>query len=142
MQPLVETNVNEDAQTALERAMSSLIENLQEYKGRLGNMPERQKTEKELALEVSTGLSYRVASRFWLGLEGRYHSVYPDWTHGLHRENYAVYGGPTAHYDGGKWSLTATWLPQLFGSPSESGSSLELDDHEKTEFRLKLSYEF
>src|SRR5205085_10997380 len=84
--------------------------------------------EKELKLEVATGLSYRVAPRWWLGAEGRYHSVYPDWTHGLHRENYAVYAGPSVHYDGGKWSVTATWLPQLFGSPSASGSSLEFDD--------------
>jgi hypothetical protein len=102
----------------------------------------RSKTEKELALEVATGLSYRVAPKLWLGVEGRYHSVYPDWTDGLHRENYAVYAGPSVHYDGGKWSATATWQPQLFGGPSHAGSSLELDDHEKRELRLKLSYEF
>jgi len=100
------------------------------------------RTEKELAVEVASGLSYRVAPKWWLGVEGRYHSVYPEWTHGLHRENYAVFAGPTVHYDGGKWALTATWLPQLFGSPNEGGSSLELDDHEKRELRLKLSYEF
>jgi hypothetical protein len=99
-------------------------------------------TEKELAVELSSGLSYRMAPQFWLGAEARYHSVYPDWTHGLHRENYAVYAGPTAHYDGGEWSLTATWLPQIFGGPGRNGSSLELDDHEKSELRVKLSYEF
>ena len=74
-------------------------------------------TEQELAAEVSTGLSYNVARHWWVGAEGRYHSVYPDWTHGLHRENYAVYAGPTVHYDGGEWSVTATWQPQLFGGP-------------------------
>jgi len=99
-------------------------------------------TEKELALEVTTGLAYRVGPNWWLGLEGRYHSVYPDWTHGLHRENYAVYAGPTVHYAAGEWSVTATWLPQLFGEPSRAGSSLEFDDHEKREFRLKISREF
>jgi hypothetical protein len=99
-------------------------------------------TEKELAVEVSSGLSYNVARHWWIGGEGRYHSVYPDWTHGLHRENYAVYAGPTVHYDGGEWSVTATWQPQLFGGPSAAGSSLEFDDHEKREFRLKLSKEF
>ncbi len=99
-------------------------------------------TEKELAIEVSTGLSYNLARHWWIGAEGRYHSVYPDWTHGLHRENYAVYAGPTLHYDGGEWSVTATWQPQLFGDPSAAGSSLEFDDHEKREFRLKLSKEF
>ena len=98
-------------------------------------------TEKELAFELSSGIAYRVAPRVWLGAEARYHSVYPNWTHGLHRENYAVNAGPTIHYDGGEWSITATWLPQLFGAPNEAGSSLEFDDHEKRELRLKLSYE-
>ena len=99
-------------------------------------------TETELGVEVSTGLSYNVARHWWIGGEGRYHSVYPDWTRGLHRENYAVYAGPTVHYDGGEWAVTASWQPQLFGGPSATGSSLELDDHEKREFRLKLSKEF
>jgi hypothetical protein len=99
-------------------------------------------TRKELALEIASGVSYRLARKWWLGVEGRYHSVYPDWTHGLHRENYAVYAGPTVHYDAGEWSVTATWQPQLFGSPSRPGSSLELDDHEKRELRLKISKEF
>ena len=98
--------------------------------------------EKELNLEVASGLSYRATPKLWIGLEGRYHSVYPDWTHGLRRENYALYAGPTVHYAAGEWSLTATWLPQLFGSPSRAGSSLELHDHEKRELRLKLSREF
>ena len=101
-----------------------------------------QRTEKELALEVSTGLTYEVAPRLWLGAEGRYHSVYPNFTHGLHRENYAIYAGPSVHYDAGKWSVTASWQPQLFGAPPAAGSSLEFDDHEKRELRLKLSYEF
>jgi hypothetical protein len=99
-------------------------------------------TEKELGVEVSTGLSYRIAPRLWLGAEARYHSVYPDWTHGLHRENYAVHAGPSLHYDGGEWSVTATFLPQLFGSPHQPGSSLEFDDREKRELRVKLSTEF
>ena len=100
------------------------------------------RTEKELAVEIATGLSYKVAPRLWLGAEGRYHSVYPDWIHGLHRENYAVYAGPSVHYDGGEWSVTATWQPQLWGGPSAPGRRLEFDDHEKREFRLKLSKEF
>jgi hypothetical protein len=99
------------------------------------------RTEAELAFEVASGISYQLARKWWLGLEGRYHSVYPDWTSGLHRENYAVYAGPSLFYDGGKWSVTATWQPQLFGAPHSSGSSLELEDHEKREFRVKLSYE-
>lgn len=102
----------------------------------------KQHTEKELAFEVTTGLAYRVAPKWWLGVEGRYHSVYPNWTSGLHRENYAVYAGPSIHYGAGEWSVTATLLPQLFGSPNGAGSSLKFEDHEKREFRLKISREF
>jgi hypothetical protein len=104
--------------------------------------PDEVDWEKELKLELASGLSYRATPKLWLGVEGRYHSVYPDWIHGLHRENYAVYAGPSVHYAAGEWSVTATWLPQLFGSPGRTGSSLEFHDHEKRELRLKISREF
>ena len=99
-------------------------------------------TEKELAIELSSGVSYNIAGHWWVGAEGRYHSVYPDWTHGLHRENYAIYAGPSVHYEAGEWAFTATWQPQLTGAPSPGGRGLEYDDHEKREFRLKISKEF
>ena len=97
--------------------------------------------EKELKIEVSTGLSYRVAPSWFLGVEGRYASVYPDWTNGLHRETYAVFAGPSVHYAGKKWWATLTFLPQLFGKPSP-GRSLALDEYEKRELRLKIGYNF
>ncbi len=97
--------------------------------------------EKELKLEVSTGLSYRVAPGWFAGIEGRYSSVYPDWTNGLHRETYAVFAGPAVHYAAKKWWVTASVMPQLFGKPSPS-RSLALDEFEKREFRLILGYEF
>ena len=42
--------------------------------------------EKELKLELTSGLSYRVAPGWYAGVEGRYASVYPNWTSGFHRE--------------------------------------------------------
>jgi len=98
--------------------------------------------EKELKIELTTGLAYRVAPGWSVGIEGRYSNIYPDWTEGMHREAFAVSAGPTVHYSSGEWSMTATWLPQLFGSPNGSGSNLSLDEYEKSEFRLKLSHEF
>lgn len=97
--------------------------------------------EKELKLEVSTGLSYQVTPGWFAGVEGRYSSVYPDWTHGLHRETYAVFAGPAVHYAAKRWWVTAAYQPQLFGAPSP-GRSLALDEFEKREFRLVLGYEF
>ena len=109
-----------------------------EHDDALSGEPE---TEKELKIEVASGIAYEVSRKWWLGAEGRHHSVYPDWTHGLHRETYAVYAGPTVHYDGGEWAVTASWQPQLFGSPHRPGSSLEFQDDERRELRVKLSYE-
>jgi hypothetical protein len=97
--------------------------------------------EKELKLEVSTGLSYRFAPGWFGGVEGRYASVYPNWTEGLHRETYAVFAGPAIHYGGKKWWATLSYQTQLFGSPSP-GRSLALDEYEKRELRLKLGYNF
>jgi hypothetical protein len=96
--------------------------------------------EKELKIEVSTGLSYRVAPNWFAGIEGRYASVYPDWTHGLHRETYAVFAGPSIHYAGKNWWVTATYLPQLFGAPGPG--SRTFDEYEKRELRLKIGYNF
>lgn len=97
--------------------------------------------EKELKLEATSGLSYQVAPGWFAGFEGRYSSVYPDWTKGLHRETYAVFAGPTLHYGGRKWWVTATYQPQLFGGPSPNGSRA-LDEFEKREFRIKVGYNF
>ena len=97
--------------------------------------------EKELKLEVSSGLTYRVANGWYAGVEGRYASVYPNWTHGLHRETYAVFAGPAVHYGGKKWWATLSYQPQLFGSPSPDGGRA-LDEYEKRELRLKIGYNF
>jgi hypothetical protein len=97
--------------------------------------------EKELKLELTSGIAYRVATGWYAGVEGRYASVYPNWTSGLDREAYAVSAGPTVHYEAKKWSATLTYLPQLFGSPSPGGSRA-LGEYEKRELRLKISYEF
>ena len=97
--------------------------------------------EKELKLEVSSGVTYRVANGWYAGVEGRYASVYPDWTHGLHRSASAVFAGPVVHYGGKKWWATLSYQPQLFGSPSPVGGR-ELDEFEKHELRLKIGYNF
>lgn len=97
--------------------------------------------EKELVLEFTTGIGYRIAPNWVAGAEGRYSSVYPDWTKGLNREAYAVSAGPSIHYGGRKWWFTATYLPQLSGSPSP-GRSRTLGEYEKRELRLKVGYNF
>ena len=97
--------------------------------------------ERELKIEATTGLAYRITPNWYAGIEGRYASVYPNWTHGLRREAYAVSAGPTIAFKSEEWSGSLTFLPQLFGSPSPGGSR-SLDEYEKREIRLKISREF
>ena len=97
--------------------------------------------EKELKAQVTTGLAYRVAPNWHAGIEARYASVYPDWTHGLHREAYALSAGPTIAFSAHEWSASLTWLPQLVGGGTPH-RSLSLDEFEKREIRLKISHEF
>jgi hypothetical protein len=100
--------------------------------------------ENEIALEFTGGLSYRVAPNWYLGLEGRYHSEYPNFTHGLDREHWAVFLGPVLHYGGERWWWTFTILPQVYGKPhdNERSGTLHLAEHEKLEVRLKVGYNF
>jgi hypothetical protein len=96
--------------------------------------------ERELKVEATTGLAYRIAPGVHLGVEARYASVYPNWTDGLHRDGYAVSAGPTIAFSKDEWSATLTYLPQLFGGPGKG--NLNLDEWEKREIRLKISHEF
>ncbi len=97
--------------------------------------------EKELAVEVTSGLSYRFIPKWFGSVEARYHSEYPEYGA---REHYAVFLGPSVHYGDEKWWFTYTWLPQLFGGPTEIPGSgqLHLGEHEKSESRLKVGYNF
>lgn len=97
--------------------------------------------ERELELEATTGLSYRFAPKWFAGIEARYHSEYPDFAH---REHWALFAGPTLHYGDKHWWATLTWLPQIKGSPADPARSdrLHLDEHEKSEIRFKLGYNF
>lgn len=97
--------------------------------------------EKELKLQATTGLAYRFARNWYAGAEARYASVYPDWTHGLHREAYALSAGPTIAFKSGEWAASLTWLPQLVGGGTPH-RNLSLDEFEKREIRLKISHEF
>lgn len=84
---------------------------------------------------------YRFAPNWYAGVEARYHSVYPDFPNKVEREHQAVFFGPTLHWGGERAWFTATWLPQIGGSPSP-GRKLDLGEYEKNEFRLKVGYNF
>lgn len=100
--------------------------------------------ETELALELTSAVSYRIAANWFGGLETRYHSEYPDWPDSALREHYAIFAGPTVHYGAERWWWTLTYLPQLTGRPVDEArdEDLHLHEHEKREIRMKLGYNF
>lgn len=100
---------------------------------------EEHEARKELAEELSTGVSYRVASRWFVGTELRLHSEWPDFSH---REHLAAFLGPTLHYGGERFWWTATVLPQIWGWPDDEVTDLQLDEHERLEVRFKLGVSF
>jgi hypothetical protein len=97
--------------------------------------------EKELELEHTVGISYRFLANWFAGIEGRYHSEYPEFDK---REHGAYFLGPNIHYGAEKWWFTFTFLPQISGWPrtAERQHGLHFGEHERYEFRLKVAWVF
>jgi len=98
--------------------------------------------EKELELEHTVGVSYRVLPRWFAGIEGRYASVYPEFNK---RESEAYFLGPNIHYAAERWWFTFTFLPQISGNPRIAGQNsgrLHLGEYERYEYRFKIAFNF
>jgi len=91
---------------------------------------------REFTLEIDGGCSYEVAAQFALGLEARNVNTYK--TGNL--EISALFAGPVVSYTGESWWATLTVLPQLTAFKGATSGGLNLDDHEKVDVRLLLSY--
>jgi len=95
-----------------------------------------------LKMEAATGLAYRIAPRWYAGLEGRVQTEFEDAN--LNKcEFVAAFVGPALHYGTERWWATLTVLPQVWGWPDSQGAGgLTLDDHERLEVRLKMGFNF
>lgn len=93
---------------------------------------------KEFEFEVSGGLSYRIASGWNLGGEGRHTATFVAGE----REKWAMFAGPTVHYAGKKWWGTLSIQKQLAGGPDIRSESRNLGAYTDREIRLKLGYNF
>lgn len=101
---------------------------------------EAREWETELELELSTGLSYRIAPRWFVGAEAIARSAF-ERAHLNQLGEYAVFAGPNVHYASTRWWFTLTVLPQITGWPANSGER-NLNNFEKTEVRLKIGFNF
>ncbi len=99
--------------------------------------------ETEFVFEATGGIAYRVASNWFVGVEARYQTAFPDMNIS-NQESWAFFAGPTVHYGRERWWATLTWLPQIVGdSPGSARSNqFDLDHHERNEIRLKVGFNF
>jgi hypothetical protein len=95
-----------------------------------------------LKMEWATGLAYRIAPRWYAGLEGRVQTEFEEAN--LDKCAFvAAFVGPALHYGTERWWATLTVLPQVWGWPDAQGTGgLTLDDHERLEVRLKMGFIF
>jgi hypothetical protein len=93
--------------------------------------------------EVSDGVSYRIASGWFIGVEGLYHTEFEGVN--IHNQgHWAIFVGPTLHYATQRWWATLTWLPQVIGGPTDDSrsSQLHLGEQARNEVRLKIGFDF
>lgn len=97
--------------------------------------------EMEIEFQLGTGISYRFAPKWFVGLEAMYETEFET---EVGQERWSVFVGPSIHYGGPQWWTTLTWFEQL-----EGGGELINDDDDqhliektKNELRLKIGYNF
>ncbi len=100
--------------------------------------------EMEIATLIGTGISYRVAANWFVGVEALYDAEYET---EVGQERWSIQAGPNIHYGAKDWWFTATWLPQLKGGgfenyPGQTDTNLHLIEKTKQEFRLKIGFNF
>jgi len=106
---------------------------------------------KELKNEYSFGASYRVAPRWFTGLELLNRRKFDDQDFSKQGAS-AFFIGPSVHYADKAWWATLTVLPQIAGSPRSLGvdangnnvsdGSRTLGEYEKMEVRFRIGLEF
>ena len=98
--------------------------------------------EMEIAITVSTGLTYRIFSNWFVGAEIFYQTEHETV---VGQERWSLQAGPTIHYAAKDWWATLTWMPQLVGGGTPfPGQTYNQQLIEKTsqEIRFKIGINF
>lgn len=98
-------------------------------------------TEKESALEFGLGISRKLATGWWAGVEAiQRHGFLGT---GLDEEEYSTTSvGPSLHFKRDHFHLTFTVLPQLHGTGDGAEDGLQRVHAEELQTRLQASIEF
>jgi len=109
------------------------------------------KWEREGELELTTGLAYQFLPRWHAGLEYRHHRGYDGRGFSAEKRVYAAnFLGPTVHYAGREWWVTATFLKQLANAKAYTdearddivGGRFYGEHHERSELRVRFGLSF
>ena len=98
--------------------------------------------EMEIAITISTGLTYRIFSNWFVGAEVFYQTEHETV---VGQERWSLQAGPTIHYAAKDWWATLTWMPQLVGGGTPfPGQTYNQQLIEKTsqEIRFKVGINF
>jgi hypothetical protein len=92
---------------------------------------------------ISTAVTYQIGAHLFAGVEVRFLSAFDSAWLGDNLGN-ALYAGPTILWKiNEKLALNATFQPQIAGrSTANPGLSLDLDNFERAQFRVKLAVGF
>lgn len=93
-------------------------------------------TEKELKLGVSGGISYAMSAHFSMGLEVVQQNVLVEGR----VEHAALFAGPVLSYATEEWWATFSLLPQVTAFKGERTDGLDLEEFERAQARLLLSF--
>lgn len=99
--------------------------------------------EEETAIENDLGLTNFFSENFSGGLELRQHAEFVAGVPEADPEHIALFLGPVLSYTGSNWWVTATCLfqlPAIQRSAGDPGRNLILDEHEKLNARVILSW--
>lgn len=99
--------------------------------------------EVELELKGGTGMSYRFAPNWFIGVQALYETEYET---EVSQERWSIFMGPSLHYGAKSWWGTFTWLPQVIGGgemfAAQDDKNLHLIEKTEQEFQLKFGIDF
>ncbi len=97
--------------------------------------------EMEIELALGTGVSYRFAPSWFVGLETRYETEFET---DIGQERWTVFAGPTLHYASRGWWATLNWFRQLDGGGevASPGDDLHLVEKTRQELMLVIGFDF
>jgi hypothetical protein len=96
----------------------------------------RTQNSSELSISITAGVSYSVTNSFSVGMEAFQQNIIQN----NRITDAAIFAGPVLSYASDTWWASWTFMPQIAEIAGTSGTSLNLNEFEKVQTRLLLSF--